>query len=267
MSMRSAIYAGTVVHHRFTPVPHAFRYRVAYLYLDLAELDTVFARRWLWSVGRFNLAAFHRADHLGDPDVPLDTAVRDLVAERTGRRPTGPIRLLTHPRYCGYGFNPVSFYYCWNPSGGALEAIVAEVSNTPWGARHCYVLDPAASLRRGGHRYRFDKDFHVSPFLGMDYVYDWRFSAPGARLAVAMRNERGGRLDFAATLALEHRPLTGTGLARVLVAYPFLTGKVIAAIYWQALRLWWKGVPFHPHPGPASGPPSGERTPARSESP
>jgi hypothetical protein len=257
MSRRSALYQGTVIHRRFTPVPHEFRYRVSYLYLDLAELDTVFARRWLWSVDRPNWVAFHRADHLGDPQVPLDTAVRDLVAERTGFRPDGPIRLLTLPRYFGFGFNPVSFYYCWNASGGALSAIVAEVNNTPWGERHCYVLDPGESLKRGGHRYRFGKDFHVSPFLAMDYVYDWRFTEPGGDLAVVMRNERDGRLDFEATMALSHRPLDGPQLARALAGFPFMSGKVVAAIYWQALRLWWKGVPFHPHPG-------GER-PARSE--
>jgi len=266
MSLRSALYQGTVVHRRHTPVPHEFRYRVSYLYLDLAELDTAFAGRWLWSVERGNVVSFRRADHLGDPAVPLDTAVRDLVAARTGRRPEGPIRLLTHPRYFGYGFNPVSFYYCWNPAGGALEAIVAEVNNTPWGERHCYVLDPADSLRQGHHRYRFGKDFHVSPFLAMDYTYDWRFSVPGGDLAVVMRNERDGRLDFEAAMALQRRPLTGPQLARALVAYPFMTGKVIAAIYWQALRLWWKGVPFHAHPGPRPDPNPGESTPTRSES-
>ncbi|MEF8793089.1 DUF1365 domain-containing protein [Thiohalorhabdus sp.] len=256
MIRQSAIYQGTVVHRRSTPVDHTFRYRVSYLYLDLAELDTAFARRWLWSVDRFNLAAFHRADHLGDLEKPLETSVRDLVAERTGWRPEGRICLLTLPRYFGYGFNPVSFYYCWSPSGDSLEVIVAEVNNTPWGERHCYVLDPAESLKPRGHRFRFDKAFHVSPFLAMGYTYDWRFNAPGEDLAVVMRNEHDGGLDFEAAMALERRPLTGLQLARALVAYPFMTGKVVAAIYWQALRLWWKGVPFHPHPESGQKPPT-----------
>ncbi len=253
MSATSALYFGTVQHRRNWPVSHLFRYRVAYLYLDLSELQGVFRRRWLWSVDRSNVVAFHRSDHLGDPAVPLDASVRDLVTERIGRRPEGPIRLLTHPRQLGYVFNPVSFFYCWDRTESALEAIVAEVHNTPWGERHCYVLDPSRTLRPGGHRYRFWKAFHVSPFMAMGYVYDWRFTKPGPRLSVVMRNERYGRLDFEAALVLERRPLTGTALAWTLLRHSLLTRKVTAAIHWQALRLWWKGAPFHTHPAKREG--------------
>jgi DUF1365 family protein len=246
--MHSAIYRGWVRHRRHAPRRHAFRYRLFLLYLDLAELDTVFRGRWLWSTRRPALARFHRADHLGDPATPLDVAVRNLVESQTGRRPTGPIRLLTHLRYFGYCFNPVSFYYCFDADDARVESIVAEVNNTPWGERHCYVLDEARD-EGSGHRkrYRVEKALHVSPFMPMDLTYDWRFGTPGKRLDVHMALDRGGRL-FDAMLRLERAPLTGTELALALVRFPFMTLAVVAAIHWQALKLWLKRVPVYTHP-------------------
>jgi hypothetical protein len=247
--MHSCIYQGWVRHRRFAPAENAFRYRVFMMYLDLAELDTVFRGRWLWSTERFALAWFRREDHYGDPSVPLDDAVRDLVEQETGRRPRGPIRLLTNLRYFGYCMNPVSFYYVFDENDQRVETIVAEVHNTPWNEQHCYVLD--ASMNEGGgrrHRYRFDKAFHVSPFMGMEQNYDWRFVEPADQLGVHMENFESGQRLLDATMTLKRRPITGMNLARVLIRHPFMTGKVIAAIYFQALRLWLKRVPFHPHP-------------------
>jgi len=243
----SALYEGHVRHRRFGPRAHAFAYRVCMLYLDLAELDTVFQGRWLWSYNRPNWAAFHRSDYLGPTERPLDTAVREHVRGETGVQPRGPIRLLTHPRYAGYVFNPVSFYYCFDAADAHLDAIVAEVTNTPWKERHAYVL-PVAQPTRRHHRFRLHKQLHVSPFFDMDYAYDWRFWQPGERLAVYMRNERDGEAAFDATLSLSRRPLDGPGLARALTLYPLMTAQVSAAIHWQALRLWLKGNPLSPHP-------------------
>jgi hypothetical protein len=255
--MHSAIYRGSVRHRRFAPRAHRFRYRLFMMYLDLAELDDVFRGRWLWSTRRLALARFHRADHLGDPHVPLDRAVRDLVERDIGRRPTGPIRLLTHLRYFGYGFNPVSFYYCFDASDTRVETIVAEVNNTPWGEQHCYVLSAARNEGTVRHqRYRFAKDFHVSPFMPMDIGYDWRFSPPDESLNVHMRLNRDAKV-FDATLALERAPLTGINLARILIAFPLMTLTVIAAIHWEALKLWLKRVPFHAHPAKLKPAPGG----------
>jgi hypothetical protein len=251
--MNSAIYFGRVKHRRLAPVEHGFTYRMFMLYLDLAELPSVFRGRWLWSARRTAVARFRRADHFGDPAVPLDECVRDLVARETGTRPSGPIRLLTHLRYFGYVFNPVSFYYCFDENDTRLETIVAEVNNTPWGERHCYVLPQCMNTGQGGHaRYHPDKVMHVSPFMPMDVNYDWRFSAPAgaprSALTVHMENGRAGRKIFDATLVLERREISSGSLARALALYPLLTLKVIAAIHWQALKLWVKGAPVHAHP-------------------
>ncbi len=141
--MDSAIFAGQVRHRRIQPTGHEFVYRLFMMYLDLSELDTVFRHRWLWSTRRSALARFRRENHLGDATVPLDQAVRDLVEGETGSRPQGPVRLLTNLSYFGYCFNPVSFYYCFDAADQQLETIVAEVNNTPWGERFCYVLSEA----------------------------------------------------------------------------------------------------------------------------
>ncbi len=248
--VNSALYFGTIGHRRQEPVEHAFRYRAFLVYLDLGELAEVFRGRWLWSASRPAPAWFRRADHLGDISRPLDEEVRDLVLARAGFRPIGAIGLLTHLRYWGYCMNPVSFFYCHAADGDRVEAIVAEVHNTPWGERHSYVLDCRPGADRAGHwTFRMPKEFHVSPFMPMDVEYVWRLSSPGRRLSVHMENHVDGRKVFDATMALQRRPITTRTLAGALARHPFMTGTVIAGIYWQALRLWLKRSPYHPHPG------------------
>lgn len=246
--MNSRLYEGWVEHHRRRPHVHRFRYRVFQMYLDLSELDTVFAGRWLWSAKGPALAWFRRADHLGEPTRALDACVRDLIATETGARARGPIRLLTHLRYFGYCFNPVSFYYCFDRDDQRLEFVVAEVNNTPWGERHCYVLDCRPHRGPEPYDFSFHKNFHISPFMAMSQVYRWRFRTPGEEIRVIMENHEAEQHVFSATARLEARPVNARALAGALARHPFMTGKVIAAIYWQALRLWRKRVPVHPHP-------------------
>ena len=246
--IRSALYEGTVKHRRNTPAVNEFCYRLFMVYLDLAELELVFANRLFWSVEGPAWASFRRADHLRR-EGPLDTAVRDVAEEQLGFRPPGPIRILTHLRYLGFCFNPISIYYCFGIDGQRLDAIVAEVHNTPWGEEYVRALDTRSAQREGEwYLFELEKEFHVSPFMPMDIRYTWRFTAPGETLAVEMENKRQGKTVFSARLDLERRPLTGKNLARALARWPWMTARVITAIYWQALRIRRKGVPFCPHP-------------------
>lgn len=245
--MHSCIYEGTVHHRRHTEVPRSFQYCVFMMYLDLAEIDQVFQGRLLWSASRPAAARFRRKDHIGPPSVPLDEYVRDLVENHIGVRPQGSVGLLTNLRYFGYLINPVSFYYC-RDRNNKLQAVVADVTNTPWGERRSYVLDARDADAGGSFSAECDKELHVSPFLPMDMQYRWKVGNPADRLSVGIQNFRDGNCEFDAVLDLHRTEISGGSLARVLMRYPFLTGQTAARIYLQAFRLWRKRVTFYPHP-------------------
>lgn len=250
----SCLYAGSVRHRRSGAVRDELRRRLFMLYLDLDELPELFDGIRCCSARRPAAVWFRRADYLGDARVPLADAVRALVALRTGRRPRGPIRLLTHVRYFGHCFNPVSFYYCFEPSGEQVAAVVGEVTNTPWGERHAYVLaadgPPAdrgtVALMRG----RFDKQLHVSPLMGMDNVYDWRLSVPAQQLLVHIESSRrdDGEKVFDATLSLRRRELNARTLRDALARQPLPTLQAQAHIYGHALGLRLRGARWFAHP-------------------
>jgi DUF1365 family protein len=259
----SAVYEGWVRHRRFSPVEHEFRYRLFLMYLDLGELPEVLDPFRLFSARGRALARFRREDFMGDPARPLDECVREAVEEATGKAPSGPVRLLGGLRYLGHSFNPVSFYYCFDPAGERVEAVVADVQNIPWRERHPYVL--ARGERRGSVlSEELEKTFHVSPLMGMDQTYSFRAGEPGKTLAVHIESRpretagsrrigefsrsREGPKEFDATLNLRRRELSRRTLTTMLARYPAMSLQVVAKIYGQALRLKLKGAAYHPHP-------------------
>jgi DUF1365 family protein len=259
--MHSCLYEGTVQHHRFRPVKHDFRYPVAMLYLDLDEVDDLARRGYFARDTRLAAASFLDSDYAGSP---LADSVRRRVAEATGIAPSGPIRLLCQPRMFGYFFSPLNLYYCFATDGSRVETIVAEVNNIPWRERQWYVLWDG-NRSGGGLRFQHEKGMHVSPFMPMTQEYRWRLGQPGERLTVGLENldlpasatGSDTRL-FTATMSLARRPLTRHWLPGVVARHGWMSANVVWGIYWQALRLWWKGCPVYGHPEE-----TGEPTPTK----
>ncbi len=249
MTPASAIYEGWVSHRRLRPLRHDFRYRIFMPLLDLAELPEVLDPHPLWSARRPAFARVRRESFLGDAAVPLREAVGGLLSQRLGRRPEGPIRLLAQPSYLGVAFNPVSFVFCHRPSG-ELDAVVAEVTNTPWGERHAYVLDALAGTpgADGTVSGRVEKRMHVSPFLGTEQHYEWWTNPPGESLRLGLRNIEAGEPVFEASLVLRRREINRRLMSRLPLTYPPATIATLARIYAQALRLRIKGAPWFAHP-------------------
>ena len=250
---KSYIYSGTIRHRRFTPFDHFFTYPLFMAYLDLGSIDSAFKRSWLWNINGPALVAFMRKDYHGDEKVSLDESVRKTVFEKVGYKVKGPIRLLTHIRYLGYCFNPVSFYYCFDETDSEVDVIMAEVTNTPWDERHAYVIQERDKDGKVGNLIAdFEKKLHVSPFWGMDHKYEWLFTQPDEHLMVNMKNYKDGDKVFDATLNMKRLPFTLTGLLKQVARFPFITMVVVFRIHWQAFKLWIKKAPFFIHPDKAN---------------
>ncbi|MFG1496694.1 DUF1365 domain-containing protein [Saccharospirillum sp. HFRX-1] len=255
--MNSRIYQGWVRHRRYAPRNHRLNYPLFMLYLDLDEIDEVFAQSRFWSRERFNWASFRRDDYFAPQKDDLKGAVIERMVELSDIEPARfhSVRMLTHLRYLGISFNPVTVYYAFDAQDKLL-AIMPEVTNTPWGERHQYVLtvqpgdgghEPSRQHRHY-HEYRLAKAFHVSPFLPMDMDYRWVFGAPEQTLRVHLENYQDGERRFDATLVMEASAVNRRTMNRALIRFPWMTVKVVTGIYWHALRLWLKGIPFYPHP-------------------
>ncbi|WP_339843811.1 DUF1365 domain-containing protein [uncultured Halopseudomonas sp.] len=248
--LNSALYSGIIRHRRHAPRKHAFRYRISMLWLDLQEQSQVFGMSGLWSGRWWSPMRFRERDYLSmhrrEGEQLADTA-RRLVSEELSLTLAGPVRMLTQVRSFGMLFNPVSFYYC-HDNDDQLRAIIAEVSNTPWRERFCYVMatDPAQAAQQ----FELSKAFHVSPFLPPELSYRMRFTRPGETLLVHMEDWQADSRLFDATLTLNRRSLNPKMLRNEALSFPFMVAKTVTGIYWQALRLALKRIPFFHHHAP-----------------
>lgn len=254
--MHSCIYEGIVTHLRREPVGHQFQYRLFMVYLDLDELPSLVAGG-LIANRKHASRSFLRSDHLFAPGRPLIDEVRDVVRDQTGRSCDGAIRLLTQLRQFGYYMSPLNLFYVFDRADRRVQTIVAEVNNTPWNERHCYVLWEGNREGEAGElRFAHAKEFHVSPFMEMDMRYQWKLSTPGSALRLQLANTRDSKQLFEAGMALERREFSRQQLRRMTRRYPVMTAQIIAAIYYQALKLWWKKCPSYPHPKTQTNSPS-----------
>jgi DUF1365 family protein len=246
--MKNAIYLGQLRHRRFAPKRHDFTYPLFMVFLDVERLPELMRISKLAGYNRWNWASFDERDHFGDPKLPLRERLR-LDAERHGLElPDGPIYLLSHLRYLGYNFNPVSFFYCYDRAG-KLQIVLSEVNNTFGEGYNYWLHDDLRLPAENSFRYRTPKVFHVSPFMGIDNLeYTWTFTEPADQLTVHMQDLEAGQVIFDATLTLERRPWNAAELRRALLRHPWMTAKVTFAIHWQALKLFLKRVPVFTHP-------------------
>ncbi|UQG54066.1 MULTISPECIES: DUF1365 domain-containing protein [unclassified Marinobacter] len=255
--MSSDWLEGSIRHRRQRPVQHEFSYHTGMLALDVDNWQLATTVSPLFSVERFNWLSLYRKDYFKPDHGRLGQALRDYVCEATGWTPDGKIELITHPRYFGYVFNPVSFYFCYtkgdNPATGAVpRVIIAQITNTPWHDRHAYCLETVGhAANKAGWRseqFEFEKRFHVSPFNGMHQSYRWTFSFRGPQLRVHMSVMEENTRQFDATLVVQRKPLSRKILHTSLRQFPLEALKVSARIYWHALKLKLKGAPFYSHP-------------------
>jgi DUF1365 family protein len=247
MTIKSALFVGDIEHRRLSPKTNSFTYRVCYYFLDLKKIPSLFNIPFVFSYNKPGLLSFWRKDYLGNSSESIEASVQRLVFEHTQKEVKGPIFLLANISYFGLCFNPVSFYYCYGEDGETLEFIVSEITNTPWGEKHRQVFEVGDKKI---NTFEFPKDFHVSPFMPMTIDYTWVFHKPSDELYVYMQNRNKGekRVIFDSTLKLTSLPMTSRNIILAFAQFPFVTFKTMFAIYYQALVLFIKRVPFHTHP-------------------
>jgi DUF1365 family protein len=245
---KACVYSGSVMHQRLRDRQYRFQYRVFSLLLDIDRIDEAVAASWMISRNRFNLLGFHDRDHLPAGASSLRAWAEDVLSTAGINGAGLRIRLLCMPRVFGLGFNPLSLWYC-EDGDGRPAAVIAEVRNT-FGERHCYLLRPDPASQAWPLKADHAKDFHVSPFIGMQAEYRFRLERPGERLRIAIREFADDELLLVATQHGVRRPLSSRVLFTELLRVPLQTVKVLAAIHWQALKIWLGGVRFHSKPSP-----------------
>lgn len=278
--LNQGFMVGEIRHRRYRPKSHEFTYKMYWSLLDLDKLEETFSESKLWSLERWNLISFRNKDFhqnslisesgikdsgikengIRENSIPQinktsinKQAIIETIRQQTGKNFSGKVFMLSHLRYLGFNFNSVCFYFCYQNDN--LKYIVSEITNTPWGERHSY-LHLCDEGKRGGKngdnlfQFEFDKEFHVSPFLTMDMHYQWLFKVEDDELRIHMvvNQKRTNHKFFDATFTADYLPLTKINMRKLVLSRPLQPLKMVSAIYWQALKLWLKKIPFVPHP-------------------
>ncbi len=244
-ALESCFYRGTIRHRRFTPADNHFTYPACMAYINIDKLETLFTGRWFFALNKKALVSFNTGDYLPDKQFSLRQYIDGILAKEKIPKPK-TIMLLTHLKFFGFGINPISCYYCFNDND-KLIAIVAAVTNTPWQETIHYVL--SCDPNQKNQRINFNKLMHVSPFNYMDMNYQWRNNLPEQTLAIHINciNQDSKKI-MDATLTMKRVAWNTKSKWSVFLSKPLNTWIVAYRIYWQALKLWLKNVPFVPSP-------------------
>ena len=244
-----AILEGRVHHQRSEPTEHQFDYALNLAAIRLDDINGFTHRSNLLRKDKPGVFTFQRADFHGPRHISIDQSVRNTVFQSTGAAIEGPILLVGMLRHFGHSFNPVSFYLCYNKAETAVEYIVAEITNTPWGQRYAYVLGPKQNTGTLTHHiYDFDKLFHVSPFHGMQQKYHWEFTFTESDISICMKNIENEKCIFTATYAASFKTATRKSINALFYKFPAASLRAITLIYLNALKLRIKKIPFYEHP-------------------
>ena len=237
--MISGIFSGNVRHRRFAPKYHAFNYKMYMLALDLDELNLVNKASKLFSLKKFSAISFFENDYVKGEPGNLKQRIANKVTQLGGNWDGTKVTFMGQCRNFGFYFSPANFFFCYDQDKQCRNMLV-EVSNTPWLERHYYLVDISQTETT-------EKTFHVSPFMDLDMHYLWRVKAPSNKVFVHIENHKDEKV-FDATLALTKQDFTATNMFKTWLSLPAMTFKVVLGIYWQALKLFAKRIPFVAHP-------------------